>query len=345
MKKTLVAIAAVVATTGAMAEATITGSIQAGTNQTSSITTGGAASNALYVGDANGNTALQIGVSEDLGDGMKVFGNIGIELDNGGSTGSNYGNHGVNETYLALSGAFGTLKTGALQTPQFLVIANGDAGGGYLVGNTVASLTQHQGGTVGSTTLIQANSFQYTLPTIVEGLSLKYQTALGELTTDLSGSQHYAADFKSGGLTAGVAYSNYKYTAALEDTATAYYATYNFGPATLKTLFGTANTGGASTVSGSSVGVSVPMGAATFMYNHGTSNGVVLNGVAGATARTVSTVGQSGDFLGMSYSLSKRTTAFAVYYKESGNNGSGTAYTADSSSSWNTTRFIVIHSF
>ena len=328
-----------------MAEATLTGSIQVGTNQTSSITTGGAASNSLALDDSNGNTALQIGVSEDLGDGMKAFGNIGIELDNAGSTGKNYGNHGVNETYFGLSGAFGTLKGGALQTPQFLAIANGDAGGGYLVGNTVASLTQHQGGTVGSTTLIQANSIQYTLPTFVDGLSLKYQTALGELTTDLNGSQHYAADYKSGAFAAGVAYSSYKYTAALTDTATAYYATYNFGPATLKTLFGTAKTDGYDDVNGTSVGFTVPMGAATFMYNHGTSNGVVINGVAGATARSVSTQGQTGDFLGVSYSLSKRTTAYAVYYKESGNNGSATAYTADSSSSWNTTRFILIHSF
>ena len=345
MKKTLVALAAVAAVTGAMAQATITGSVQAGTNQKSSVTSGGAASNTLTVGDDNGNTALQIGVSEDLGDGLTASANIGIELGMGGSTGTNYQNAGVNQTYLGLSGGFGSLKIGALQTPQFLVIANGDAGGGYLVGNTVASLTQHQGGAIGSTNLIQANSIQYVLPTFVDGLSLKYQTALGELATDLNGSQHFAADFKSGALTAGVAYSTYKYTAALEDTATAYYATYNFGPATLKALFGSANTDGASTVNGTSVGIAVPMGAATFMYNHGTSNGVVLNGVAGASARTVSTVGQAGDFVGMSYSLSKRTTAFAVYYKETGNNNSGTAYTASSTSSWNTTKFIVIHAF
>ena len=341
MKKTLVAIAAAAAVTGAMAEATITGSMQVNTNQSSVVTSGAAAVNKLTLDDSNGNTAISIGVSEDLGDGLKFTGAIGVELGNGGSNTTAWQNNGVWETYLGLSGAFGSLKAGNLQTPQFLAIANGDAGGGYLVGNTVSNLTQHQGSAYGTTTLTQANSIQYVLPTFVDGLSLKYQTALGELSTDLNGSQHYAADYAHGALTAGVAYSSYKYTAALTDTATAYYATYNFGPATLKALFGTAKTDGSNDVNGTSVGIAVPVGAATFMYNHGSSNGIVYN-ASSSTARAVSSQGQTGDFLGMSYSLSKRTTAYAVYYKESGNNGSGTV---SSDSNWSTTRFILIHSF
>ena len=85
------------------------------------------------------------------------------------------------------------------------------------------------------------------------------------------------------------------------------------------------------------MGFQVPMGAATFMYNHSSSDGRVA--AAGAVTTTVD---QAGDFIGVSYSLSKRTTAYAAYYKETGSNSAGTVATG---SSWNTTRFIVIHSF
>lgn len=340
MKKTLVAIAAVAAVTGAMAEATITGSIQAGTNQTSYVTSGAASVNSLTLEDSNGNTVVNIGVSEDLGDGVKFTGNISIETGLLGSTSTTLQTNGVNETYAGLSGGFGGIKVGALQTPHFLAIANGDAGGGLLISNIVYSNNTHQGGTIGSNVLLQAKSFQYVLPTFVDGLSLKYQIGLGAQTDNTSDAQYYAADYKSGGLAAGLVYSTYKQTATTSDIATTYHASYNFGPATLKALWGTAQTNGAATVTSTSIGFNVPMGAATFMYNHGSSDGRVKN--ATNTATSVAAIDQSGDFVGVSYSLSKRTTVYAAFYKETGNDANGT-YTADSN--WNTTRFILIHSF
>jgi hypothetical protein len=78
------------------------------------------------------------------------------------------------------------------------------------------------------------------------------------------------------------------------------------------------------------------------MYNHGSSDGKVSN--ISSAARTVSTVDQAGDFIAVSYALSKRTTAYAAYYKETGNDAQ-TATSVASGSNWNTTRFIVIHSF
>ena len=61
------------------------------------------------------------------------------------------------------------------------------------------------------------------------------------------------------------------------------------------------------------------------------------------TARSVSGIDQAGDFLGVSYALSKRTTAYAVYYKETANNGASTSFATNSNVSY--TKFIVIHAF
>jgi len=337
MKKTLVALAAIAATTGAMAQATITGSIQAGTNSTSTVAAGAAAVNTQTIEDSNGNTVFNIGVSEDLGDGMTFKGNIAVEM---GLSSQSFGANGVNETYAGLSGGFGGIKVGALQTPQFLAIANGDASG-LLISSVFYNNNTHQGGTIGSNVLLQTKSFQYTLPTFVDGLSLKYQTGLGAQSDNTSDAQNYAADFKSGALAAGIAYSTYKQTSSTTDSATTYYGSYNFGPATVKAMWGNAQTAGAATVNSTSMGVVVPMGAATFMYNHGSSDGRVYN--ATSTASAVSAIDAAGDFVGMSYSLSKRTTAYAIYYKETGSNGGVTSFATNSN--WATTRFLVIHGF
>ena len=346
MKKTLVAIAAVAVTTGAMAEATLTGSVQAGSNQTSYTTSGSSAVSTLTFEDSNGNTVFNIGDTEDLGGGLMFKGNIAVET---GLSSQSFGSNGVNESYASLTGAFGGIKIGALQTPQFLAIAAGDAGGGLLISNLVYTNNTHQGGTTtttqGSNVLLQTKSFQYTTPAFVDGLSLKYQLGAGASENNLYDANHLAVDYKTGAFAAGVAYSTYKAAASTTDKATTTYATYDLGSVKLQAMWGKAETSGSDNVNTTSFGFQVPMGAATFMYNHGTSDGRVSN-ISGAN-RTVETIDQAGDFIGVSYALSKRTTAYAAYYKETGNDGQGTALgtAAASGSSWNTTRFIVIHSF
>ena len=330
-----------------MAQATITGSVQAGTNQTSYSTSGAAALTSITLEDSNGNTVFNIGDTEDLGGGMMFKGNIAVEM---GLSSQAFGANGVNETYASVTGDFGGVKVGALQTPQFLAIAAGDAGGGLLISNLVFTNNTHQGGTIGSAVLLQSKSLQYVLPTFIDGLSLKYQTGLGAQTDNTSNSNHYAADFKSGAFAAGIAYSDYKQTSSTTDSANTYYATYDMGSVKLQTLWGSAKTAGASTVNSTSIGFQVPMGAATFMYNNSTSDGRVYNavtttGVASTTASAVSAVDQSADFIGVSYKLAPRTTAYAAFYRETGNNAQGTTAGIAASSNWNTTRFIVIHSF
>ncbi len=346
MKKTLVAIAAVAVTTGAMAEATLTGSIQAGSNQMSTTTSGKSAVNTLTFEDSNGNTVFNIGDTEDLGGGLMFKGNIAVETGLASQTISN--GHGVNETYASLTGGFGGIKVGALQSPQFQAVAAGDAGGGFLISNLVGTNNTHQGDS-GTLVLLQTKSFQYTTPTFVDGLSLKYQYGAGDAADNVGDANHYAADYKAGAFATGIAYSTYKSAAdTATDKATTYYATYDFGAAKLQAMWGKAETAGASDVNTTSIGFQVPMGAATLMYNHGRSDGRVSNYGVDSSGNPTGTVNsyvqagdQAGDFIGVSYALSKRTTAYAAYYKETGNN---TALTS-SGSSWNTTRFLVIHSF
>jgi len=330
-----------------MAEATLTGSVQIGTNQTSYSKAGASNVNSLTVEDSNGNTVFNIGDTEDLGGGLMFKGNIAVEtgLFSTALTQAN----GVNETYGSLTGGFGGIKVGALQTPQFQAIAAGDAAG-LLISNLVYTNNTHQGGTIGSNVLLQTKSVQYTTPTFVDGLSLKYQLGVGAQTDSTSDANHFAGDYKAGAFAAGIAYSTYKQSASATDSATTYYATYDMGAAKLQALWGSAATSGSATVNSTSIGFTVPMGAATFMYNHSSSygrvyNAVITSGTASVAASAVSAISQAGDLIGVSYALSKRTTAYAAYYRETGNDGTGFANGLTTDSNWSTARFIVIHAF
>ena len=176
-----------------MAEATITGSVQVGSNQMSSTTTGSSAVNTLTFEDSNGNTVFNIVDTEDLGGGLMFKGNIAVET--GLFSNALAQANGVNETYGSLTSGFGGIKVGALQTPQFLAIAAGDAGGGLLISNLVYTNNTHQGGTTGTNVLLQTKSVQYTTPTFVDGLSLKYQMGAGGLANNISDAEHFAGDY------------------------------------------------------------------------------------------------------------------------------------------------------
>ncbi len=198
MKKTLVAVAALAAVTGAMAQATITGVIQVGTNKTSS-TTSGASTTKTTLEDSNGNTGINIGVTEDLGDGLKFEGNIA--LTNPNTSGATTASAGY-QTFGALSGGFGKLRGGALYSGQFSALLKGDSTG-YLLGNPIADITQHQGGSVGSTTLSTANMIEYTLPTVATGLTLQVQQKLGGATDSTGTANFFTVDYANAGFNVG----------------------------------------------------------------------------------------------------------------------------------------------
>jgi len=325
MKKTLVAVAAIVAVSGAMAESTISGIFQIGLNK-NNVVTSGTGVTTRTIEDSNANTQVNITGNDNLDGGNKFYYQIGLAAPV-----DNAGNITTYQTFAGVSGAFGNVKVGTFTSPQFLRLVAGDATG--LTGNNAAGINTNQG-TAGALTYFSSNQVQYTLPTFVNGLSLSYTNKLGEQSTNIYGSNTYDVSYSADKFNAGYTYSSYKFAASTTDLATAMSASYDFGVAKV-TALSTANTiSGNSTVNGSAFGVSVPVGAFSVAYNYGSATKFI-------SSRAITAVAQKSNTYMASYSLSKRTTVYSLFESDSGNNGTAAAATSGIKS----TRFFVIHSF
>jgi len=267
MKKTLVAIAAVVATTGAMADATITGIMEASIANTSTGLAMGAGT--------NGGSEFTIAASEDVGDGMKVFGqttfvynpnNTALTYNAGGAVGSASGTTATGSTssyqnWIGMSGEFGSLKVGQFWSNTFLTSTLGDPTGRSAFSNYLA------GGAIGQV----ANALNYTSPTF-SGVTVNYQKSMASA---VSANQYtsYSIGYSNGPLNAsfasgtlGVSSSN-----TLENL---FAANYNLGMATVYISSTNATTTGSSAVSTTGFGVAVPFGAATVSVGTSSSSTV-----------------------------------------------------------------------
>ncbi|MFM7669216.1 MAG: porin, partial [Betaproteobacteria bacterium] len=119
MKKTQMALAAValVASTAAMADVTVSGSIDTGVGSYNSAAKPGRNNVGFQEGQSNGGSALTISGSDDLGGGMKASFTLQTGFDAGSGTVSNGGNAAGNSVFnrqsnSALSGGFGTITLG-----------------------------------------------------------------------------------------------------------------------------------------------------------------------------------------------------------------------------------------
>ena len=334
-----------------MADATLSGFFQLGTNQLKT-TTAGVATTATTLGDANFNTALNFTDVEDLGDGLKITTVIGL------LPGTDTATAAGQTTYAALSGGFGELKAGKFGNDQFWTIVAGDATGymgdnaavvNLAFGSTAASsstmnisgttFTTTTSASLGSSEVWTSNQVRYQLPTFVPGLTLAYTNKLGEQTDGSYGAETVLAGYTTGGFNAQLASTQYKASTALTDTLNAIAASYDFGMAKLYVLSTSAKISGAGTVNGKNIGVSVPMGAFTMMYNNSSADGYL-------GTRTITAVDQKEQELAVTYAFSKRTTAWFMVEKyegaTKGQNGGGTAAT---NSGFDTVKFMVTHSF
>jgi len=181
MKKTLVAVAALAAATGAMAQVTISGFIDQAYNTERTTTAAGASSTVRYVGNnAIGQDALGFAVSEDLGNGITAFGAINFIMNTTTSLGSVRMDNGSGA---GLKGAFGTVGFAQGYSLVWKTTAASDASGwGTGVGNV------HGVGVGG----IGSNAIYYNLPEIMPGLSVSVEAAQGEASTragDYTGAQ------------------------------------------------------------------------------------------------------------------------------------------------------------
>jgi len=350
MKKTLVAVAALAAATGAMAQVTISGFFDQAYNTVRSTDADGASSTVRSVGhNAIGQDSIGFAVSEDLGNGITAFGAVNliantttgldtVKLDNGSGVG--------------VKGAFGTV--GFAQGYSLVwktSIASDASGWGAGIGNV------HGVGAGG----VGGNAVYYILPEIMPGLSVSLEAAQGEAANrggDYNGAQ---VNYTVGGFMASYAIGNGKalgtaeeaaveveygvsaavpastgewtaipklgstaatteaVTAGAKSSISALALTYDFGMAKVFGGYNSLQSGGNTnqTANSTTFGVTVPFGA-------------VSVGIAASQASYRDTAGDSVTLTGTrvlaKYAFSKRTNGYIQYgtAKISGGNGSAT---------------------
>jgi len=300
MKKTLVAIAAVVATTGAMAEATITGRFDAAINSTDTATTLGSGPNA--------GSEVVVGISEDLGNGMTATAAITILGSITNMTDANSGDgFGMYQSHIGVAGEFGSVKLGAQWSPMFLASTISEISGRWNA-SSLANPNELQ----------NFKSITYSSPNI-SGFTFSYQTQLTDSPTggdtlnrlETGGkASAYSLTYSSGALTASYAASEDDYytpivyggsgTNVAESTLVA--ASYDLGVAKLHYGHLVTNAAdGVTDVTSNAYGVTVPVGAFILGAQNSSNN-------AGATTNTYIA----------NYSLSKKTMVYFANIDASG---------------------------
>jgi hypothetical protein len=319
MKKTLVAVAAIFAATGAMADATISGFFDSAytINSVTAAGTGITTKKTTLAPSGSGQNQITFGSSEDLGGGMKAFANLRImPLPN-----SNALNQDASE--IGVSGGFGTFQIGKDYSIDHGVIAQVDASG--YTGGSPGVVNLGNGGASG-------NAVIYVLPTMVSGVGIIVAKGLANGAAGDGDATAYRLSYSTGGLLvqyAGASVSNVAAgtwqtgfatggaTAATEVTAanskggiTALGISYNLGMATVSYGSFTAKSGGDSDQKASAniMGVSIPFGATTIGLTSSSAKRTNAFGTA---------VKASGTRAKLSYALSKRTSAYGAIGSES----------------------------
>jgi predicted porin len=352
MKKSLVALA-VLAATGAFAQSTVTlsGIIKAGVasnNYSGSATT---ANNGSNIGVADGSSRFALSGSEDLGGGLRA--NFAIETrfradEAGGGAGTGAsGQVAGGNTFVGLSGGFGAVQIGRLDTHYCF----GSDQHGTRATALTASSCSLLGFVNGSSSALSiatgsrlANTIRYTTP-VFSGFTgqLGYSSGVadgvanpavagvpstvgagggGGLISQTGGNTMNARlSYDNGPIKGGFSYYRQRAedrtagVARNDQTAYTLMGDYNFGMATVGLTYDvgaieTGLVGGAGSENKRtawSIPVTVPMGAGTILVTYTKANNAKVNG---ATVQDSSATMLS---LGYDYALSKRTSIGASY--------------------------------
>jgi len=319
MKKTLVAIAALAAVTGAMAQVTISGTVDLGVTSSTLTSAAGASSVRGGVSNGiNGQDALNFGVSEQLDNGMTAYANINFQPSTDVATGP----VGDSGSGVGLRGDFGNVFLGrtwdAVMTSIVFAQPN--------YGNIQGVATAHTGFASAG---IKSNTISYTTPQLVPGLTATIQKSFGEVANNLGDSTTWAATYSVGGFTGSVARQSEKeaasavawasaldvansvagtqaITAASTTTANGYALSYDFG---MVKVFGSSLTHKSSSDSDLAivdnlVGLTIPLGVNTVT--------IQMDEDKRTSTAGVTTTDKGMRFTG-THALSKRTRLFLVY--------------------------------
>ena len=287
MKKSLIALAVLAASGVAMAQSSVTlyGVADLGlvkSNGVSAQMTGNGVMN-------NGSSRLGVRGVEDLGGGLKASFNFeqGINGESGATDAATF----QRAANMALSGGFGRFQMGRTLNPSFFGVAAWE-----LTGTANYSAVGNQFGYTGQGP--RTNSlFQYTTPNMGG-----FSGTLGYIMKpDNGGNAKYDlnAIYGNGPLVVALSYNK---TNTMKGNM-ALGASYDFGMA--KVAGSIQNNGGPS--KGFTIGATVPVGAFALTLDIARENGTGM---------------KNTDFLlEAKYALSKRTFAYAAYYKDGDNNG------------------------
>jgi len=168
MKKTLVAVAAMAAVTGAMAQATIYGTIEQTYNKSTTTLDGSTISTKTGLGEYQmGGSLIGFKGSEDMSNGIKAsyLYEMGVNVQ---TTASTYTNR---QAFVGLSGGFGGLRIGKQYSSGFLNAVTADPGGatGATGALYLAPMTGYNGT---EAPLRQDQAIQWDLPSFVPGLGI-----------------------------------------------------------------------------------------------------------------------------------------------------------------------------
>ena len=289
------------AVTGAMADATIYGTIDAAyTSQTAKTSATNTNKTTSISGTNNGGSAIGFKGSEDLGGGLKVSfqQEIGLNTDQNGGPYSATGYENRN-SFIGLSGGFGDVKIGRQYNLAFSNIIANDPMGFSGLGTYVAAGAGNPNRT--------DHLIAYTAPTLIPGVGIQVAKALGEATTSTASptktgdSTSYALNYSNGALYVGttaetvIANATNK-TKNSSNTITYDLGMFKVGIGMTKTALGTAYAKGQMT------SVSAPIGAATVWYSSGD--------LKSATSATSGESKTKASQYGVNYSLSKMTYAY-----------------------------------
>jgi hypothetical protein len=196
------------------------------------------------------------------------------------------------QSFVGLDGGFGEVKLGSFASPSALVVFGYDGSNGWgsnqlaarLPAPTQIAVTTLADGTTkvrvpyGAAAYFPSNQLQYTLPKMIDGLSVVFNQRFGEPetgSTTIGNITTYALGYKVAGLSLDYANATHKSSATVDNTHNAIGASYDFGVAALKLANVSSKAGTAAAVTATGYAVSVPFGAAKITVGQSSDSAAV----------------------------------------------------------------------
>jgi predicted porin len=292
------------AVTGAMAQATIYGTIDQAYESTKLSVGKDTTKTTKISGTMNGGSAIGFKGSEDLGNGMKAY----FQQEIGLSTDQNDTSYENRNSFVGLSGGFGAVQIGRQYNFAFFNAISNDplsytGTSGYAVG---------YGGPGGASRT--SNMIAYTAPTFVPGVGIQLGKALGETVTTNANptktgdSTSYGVTYAAGPLYAGTTGETVTGANAITPKTKNSTTTITYDLGMVKVGYGAGKTTAGNVYNkGGAMSITVPVGALTLSL----SSGDRKTNASGAEVKTK--VSQYGGI----YAMSKRTSAYLQTGKQS----------------------------